>query len=113
MPINRDQEYLDISSASEDSADDEYNGGRTKKSKGKGIDRRTRDKGKGKANEVREVHGFTSNSICGLILLQQPYAWEASYTRSWDTVQEDESGSLQSAVEDLLARGRRRRYFIW
>ena len=53
MPINRDQEYLDISSASEDSADDEYNGGRTKKSKGKGIDRRTRDKGKGKAPAMK------------------------------------------------------------
>ncbi|KAF9244916.1 Ssl1-like-domain-containing protein [Melanogaster broomeanus] len=37
------------------------------------------------------------------------YTWEASYTRSWDTVQEDESGSLQGAVEDLMARGRRRR----
>ncbi|OBZ67139.1 TFIIH basal transcription factor complex p47 subunit [Grifola frondosa] len=39
----------------------------------------------------------------------QPYAWEATYTRSWDTVQEDEAGSLQGAVEDLVARGRRRR----
>ena len=43
------------------------------------------------------------------ITQQQPYAWEASYTRSWDTVQEDETGSLQTAVEELLARGRRRR----
>ncbi|KIM69242.1 hypothetical protein SCLCIDRAFT_104188, partial [Scleroderma citrinum Foug A] len=40
----------------------------------------------------------------------QAYTWEASYTRSWDTVQEDETGSLQGAVEDLMARGRRRRY---
>lgn len=37
------------------------------------------------------------------------YAWEASYNRSWDAVQEDESGGLQKAVEGLLARGRRRR----
>ncbi|CDO77639.1 hypothetical protein BN946_scf184946.g33 [Trametes cinnabarina] len=60
------------------------------KGKGKGIDRRKKEKGKGKAKE-------------------QPYAWEASYTRSWDTVQEDEAGSLQGAVQDLIARGRRRR----
>ena len=37
------------------------------------------------------------------------YAWEASYNRSWDAVQEDEQGGLQKAVEGLLARGRRRR----
>lgn len=40
---------------------------------------------------------------------QQAYAWEATYTRSWETVQEDEAGSLQTSVEELLARGRRRR----
>ncbi|KAH8992865.1 Ssl1-like-domain-containing protein [Lactarius hatsudake] len=39
----------------------------------------------------------------------QGYAWEATYTRSWDTVQEDEAGSLTGAVAELLARGRRRR----
>ncbi|KAI0035877.1 TFIIH basal transcription factor complex subunit SSL1 [Vararia minispora EC-137] len=37
------------------------------------------------------------------------YAWEAKYTRSWDTVQEDEGGSLQGTVEGLIARRRRRR----
>ncbi|WVQ84537.1 hypothetical protein IAT38_006691 [Cryptococcus sp. DSM 104549] len=36
-------------------------------------------------------------------------AWEAEYKKSWDIVQEDESGSLESAVESLLARGRRKR----
>ncbi|KAH9851435.1 TFIIH basal transcription factor complex subunit SSL1 [Lenzites betulinus] len=60
------------------------------KGKGKAIDRRKKDKGKAKAKE-------------------QPYAWEATYTRSWDTVQEDEAGSIQGAVQDLIARGRRRR----
>ncbi|KAH9839468.1 Ssl1-like-domain-containing protein [Rhodofomes roseus] len=60
------------------------------KGKGKAIDRGKKEKGKGTSKE-------------------QPYAWEASYTRSWDTVQEDEAGSLQGAVEDLIARGRRRR----
>jgi len=38
---------------------------------------------------------------------KQNYSWEASYTRSWDTVQEDESGNL--AVEEFLTRRRRRR----
>jgi transcription initiation factor TFIIH subunit 2 len=60
------------------------------KGKGKATDKRKKDKGKAKAKE-------------------QAYTWEASYTRSWDTVQEDEAGSLQGAVEDLMARGRRRR----
>jgi hypothetical protein len=41
---------------------------------------------------------------------QQGYSWEATYARSWDTVQEDEAGSLTGAVAELLARGRRRRY---
>jgi transcription initiation factor TFIIH subunit 2 len=36
-------------------------------------------------------------------------AWEATYKRSWDVVQEDESGGLQAAVESLIARGRRKR----
>lgn len=29
-------------------------------------------------------------------------SWEATYERSWDAVREDERGSLQSAVADLL-----------
>ncbi|TDL26284.1 TFIIH basal transcription factor complex, subunit SSL1 [Rickenella mellea] len=85
---------MEVESGSDDfiDDDDDFGGSRGKnvKGKGKAIDRRKKDKGKGKINE-------------------QAYAWEASYTRSWDTVQEDEAGSLQSAVDDLLARGRRRR----
>ncbi|KAJ6499215.1 Ssl1-like-domain-containing protein [Mycena sanguinolenta] len=64
--------------------------GRKGKGKEKANEKRKKDKGKGKATEAA-------------------YTWEASYTRSWDTVQEDEAGSLQSAVEDWMARGRRRR----
>ncbi|TBU30290.1 TFIIH basal transcription factor complex subunit SSL1 [Dichomitus squalens] len=60
------------------------------KGKGKAIDRKKKDQGKGKAKD-------------------QAYAWEATYTRSWDTVQEDEAGRLEGAVQDLIARGRRRR----
>ncbi|KAK4683898.1 transcription initiation factor TFIIH subunit 2, partial [Tremellales sp. Uapishka_1] len=37
------------------------------------------------------------------------HAWEGSYKRSWDVVQEDDEGGLQAAVENLLARGRRKR----
>ncbi|CCM01152.1 uncharacterized protein FIBRA_03200 [Fibroporia radiculosa] len=93
MPPRRlEPSYMDGDSDSDVSIFDDFGEGtRTKgKGKGKAIDRRQKDKGKGKASE-------------------QPYAWEASYTRSWDTVQEDEAGSLQGAVEDLIARGRRRR----
>ena len=36
--------------------------------------------------------------------------WEGAYSRSWDVLQEDEDeGGLQSTVEKLLARGRRKR----
>ncbi|TFK44772.1 Ssl1-like-domain-containing protein [Crucibulum laeve] len=61
------------------------------KTKGKPSVARKEDKGKGKAKDT------------------QAYTWEASYTRSWETVQEDEAGSLQTSVEELMARGRRRR----
>ncbi|KAL1718875.1 Ssl1-like-domain-containing protein, partial [Schizophyllum commune] len=64
---------------------------RSKKGKGKAADKK-RDKGK--AKEKAETLAYT---------------WEASYTRSWDTVQEDESGSLQGAVEDWVVRARRKR----
>ncbi|WWC91893.1 uncharacterized protein L201_006842 [Kwoniella dendrophila CBS 6074] len=37
------------------------------------------------------------------------HAWEGEFKKSWDIVQEDEKGSLESAVESLLARGRRKR----
>ncbi|KAG2119537.1 Ssl1-like-domain-containing protein [Suillus discolor] len=89
-PRNRDDNFMDVDSDSDISllGDVEHRG--KGKGKGKVIDKRKKDKGKAKAKE-------------------QAYTWEASYTRSWDTVQEDEAGSLQGAVEDLMARGRRRR----
>ncbi|PPQ63480.1 hypothetical protein CVT24_005137 [Panaeolus cyanescens] len=61
------------------------------KAKAKPGDKQRADKGKGKPKDV------------------QAYTWEASFARSWETVQEDEAGSLQVSVEDLMARGRRRR----
>lgn len=39
-------------------------------------------------------------------------AWEGTYKRSWDQVQEDEQGGIQAAVESLIARGRRKRYVL-
>lgn len=36
------------------------------------------------------------------------YAWEEEYKRSWDVLREDESGSLESAVNQLIANKRRR-----
>lgn len=36
--------------------------------------------------------------------------WEGAYARPWDVLEEDEEGGLQSTVEKLLAKGRRRRY---
>ncbi|KAF9069267.1 TFIIH basal transcription factor complex subunit SSL1 [Rhodocollybia butyracea] len=63
------------------------------KGKGKAIDKdkRKKDKPKRKPKDV------------------QAYTWEANFTRSWETVQEDEGGSLQGAVNDWMARGRRKR----
>ncbi|KAG2059031.1 TFIIH basal transcription factor complex, subunit SSL1 [Suillus hirtellus] len=89
-PRNRDDNFMDVDSDSDISllGDAEHRG--KGKGKSKASDKRKKDKGKAKAKE-------------------QAYTWEASYTRSWDTVQEDEAGSLQGAVEDLMARGRRRR----
>ncbi|KAI6000612.1 Ssl1-like-domain-containing protein [Pisolithus albus] len=66
-------------------------------------DPRVKGKGKGKASE-KPKKGKAKRKA-----KEQAYTWEASYTRSWDTVQEDETGSLQGAVEDLMARDRRRR----
>lgn len=96
MPPRRDDDYMDIESDSGasliiDDDDPDFEGARSKgPTAAKSKKNRRKDKGKGKTKE-------------------QPYAWEASYTRSWDAVQEDETGSLQHAVDDLMAQGRRRR----
>ncbi|KAK0226018.1 Ssl1-like-domain-containing protein [Armillaria fumosa] len=87
----RDNDFMDAGSDSDISLGDDAYSVSKGKGKGKATDKRRRDeKGKGKAKD-------------------QAYTWEASYTRSWDTVREDEAGSLQSAVEDWMTRGRRRR----
>ncbi|KAG0149074.1 hypothetical protein CROQUDRAFT_40536 [Cronartium quercuum f. sp. fusiforme G11] len=38
----------------------------------------------------------------------QGYAWEEEYKRSWDVVREDDSGSLEGAVNQLMANKRKR-----
>ncbi|KAG6876789.1 hypothetical protein C0992_011751 [Termitomyces sp. T32_za158] len=92
MPHRRDNDKF-IDYDSDISVDDDAAElSKNVKGKGKAADsRRKRDKSKGKAKDA------------------QAYTWEASYTRSWETVQEDEAGSLQAAVDDWMARGRRRR----
>ncbi|EPQ27140.1 uncharacterized protein PFL1_05421 [Pseudozyma flocculosa PF-1] len=37
------------------------------------------------------------------------YSWEATYKRSWDNVHEDESGSLESAVRQMIESNKRKR----
>ncbi|KAG6842185.1 hypothetical protein C0991_001678 [Blastosporella zonata] len=93
MPPRRDTgKFIAVDDDSDISVDDDDDP-KTNKVKAKASDaKRKRDgKGKGKAKDT------------------QAYTWEASYTRSWETVQEDEAGSLQSSVDDWMARGRRRR----
>ncbi|THU95631.1 TFIIH basal transcription factor complex, subunit SSL1 [Dendrothele bispora CBS 962.96] len=84
---------MDVDSDSDISIFDDDNENSRNKTKGKGktTDKRKKDKGKRKPKD-------------------QAYTWEANYTRSWETVQEDEAGSLQGAVEDWIARGRRKRH---
>ncbi|KAF9464986.1 Ssl1-like-domain-containing protein [Collybia nuda] len=94
MPPRRDNDFIDADSESDISIlgdDDLDTRGGKGKGKAKAGDKRKRDKGKAKAKDA------------------QAYTWEANYTRSWETVQEDEAGSLRSSVEDWMARGRRRR----
>lgn len=106
-PKNRDDNFMDVDSDSDISLLGDVDHRGKGKAKGKATDKRKKEKGKAKAKEVSKAV-FLHAAI--LILSQQAYTWEASYTRSWDTVQEDEAGSLQGAVEDLMARGRRRRF---
>ncbi|KAG6916664.1 hypothetical protein DXG01_005888 [Tephrocybe rancida] len=94
MPPRRDNgKFIAVDSDSDISIDDDGDIPKNNKGKGKasGAARKRDAKGKGKAKDT------------------QAYTWEASYTRSWETVQEDEAGSLQSSVDDWMARGRRRR----
>ncbi|PPQ79958.1 hypothetical protein CVT25_003030 [Psilocybe cyanescens] len=84
-------DHMDVDSDSDISIDLGHNNKTKGKVKVKAGEKRKQDKGKAKAKDT------------------QAYTWEASFTRSWETVQEDEAGSLQTSVEDLLARGRRRR----
>ncbi|KAH7105691.1 TFIIH basal transcription factor complex, subunit SSL1 [Auriculariales sp. MPI-PUGE-AT-0066] len=99
MPPRRaDADYMEIdsdSNASDNIDDDDFAGpsratkaGATTRAKGK--TKRSAPKTSAKAKEAG-------------------YSWEESYTRSWDAVQEDEGGSLQTVVEQLIARGRRKR----
>ncbi|KII92093.1 hypothetical protein PLICRDRAFT_102431 [Plicaturopsis crispa FD-325 SS-3] len=94
MPPRGDPEFMDVDSDSDISILGEEEASRSKaKGKGKASAAPTKRKKDGKAKAKAK----------------EAYTWEGSITRSWDTVQEDEAGSLQGAVEDWMARGRRRR----
>lgn len=56
--------------------------------KAKGRDTRSKEKGKGKGKGK---------------------AWEGDFEHTWDTVREDERGSLEGAVSEMLLSGRTRR----
>ncbi|KAL0072411.1 hypothetical protein AAF712_000174 [Marasmius tenuissimus] len=90
-PPKRDT-YMDVDSDSDHSFDEDVSG--KGKGKGKAADKKKKEQSKRKPKDV------------------QAYTWEASYTRSWETVREDEGGSLQHAVDDYVARGRRKRLQI-
>ncbi|EJD53792.1 TFIIH basal transcription factor complex, subunit SSL1 [Auricularia subglabra TFB-10046 SS5] len=98
-PRRNDADYMDVDSDSDVSLnlddDDFVRPGRAAKP--------SAAKGKAKQSKKR------TDKIKKKKAQDQSYSWEESYTRSWDAVQEDEAGSLQSAVEHLIARGRRRR----
>ncbi|KAJ2931456.1 hypothetical protein H1R20_g5634, partial [Candolleomyces eurysporus] len=94
MPPRKDASFMEVDSDSDISIPDDIE-----------APRRAKAKGKAKAGDKRKAEHKAKNK-------DQAYAWEATYTRSWETVREDAQGSLQSSVEEILARGRRRRTII-
>ena len=77
-------------------------------------------KGKGKARDDGPSAGAGNRATARRALGKEPprrsgksskagYAWEANYKRSWDAVQEDESGGLAGAVKTFLEAAKRRR----
>ncbi|XP_006813644.1 general transcription factor IIH subunit 2-like [Saccoglossus kowalevskii] len=40
---------------------------------------------------------------------EKTYIWEGDYERTWEAIKEDETGSLQTVVDDILHRTKRRR----
>ncbi|KAA1081293.1 hypothetical protein PGT21_033248 [Puccinia graminis f. sp. tritici] len=73
--------------------------GRTGRAKGAQADR-TKEAGAQKKHK-KKATAYASKDGEG-------YSWEEEYKRSWDALREDESGSLESAVNQLIANKRRR-----
>ncbi|KAF8070516.1 Ssl1-like-domain-containing protein [Lyophyllum atratum] len=104
MPPRRDNDkFAQDDSDSDISIDDDADVGRTLRAKGKQPAHGASEMERAKASQK------TLYTLSPCMHDTQAYTWEASYTRSWETVQEDEAGSLQSSVDDWMARGRRRR----
>lgn len=56
-----------------------------------------KDKGKAREDDLRRKVGQSKIKSSS-----KGFSWEATYERSWDTVYEDESGTLEGAVSDIL-----------
>ncbi|XP_062579817.1 general transcription factor IIH subunit 2-like [Saccostrea cucullata] len=40
---------------------------------------------------------------------EKGYRWETEYERTWEAIQEDEKGSLQASVDDIVSKAKRRK----
>lgn len=61
------------------------------------------------ANNKQSASNKRKKGPLGGIDASKSYAWESSFQRSWDVVNEDETGSLEASVKHLLAAGKRKR----
>ncbi|ELU17421.1 hypothetical protein CAPTEDRAFT_178402 [Capitella teleta] len=43
---------------------------------------------------------------------EKEYTWETEYERTWEALKEDDDGSLQAAVDDVIHRAKRRRALL-
>lgn len=62
----------------------------------------------GKSSKANSKKGAAKSGGLGKSK-DQGYAWEATFKRSWEAVQEDEGGSLANSVKKLLQGNRRNR----
>lgn len=64
---------------------------------------------RGHGDEPFRSKKSASSRSDGQIQKGNAYSWEATYQRSWDHVQEDESGNLESAVRQMIDINKRKR----
>ncbi|KNE94775.1 hypothetical protein PSTG_11867 [Puccinia striiformis f. sp. tritici PST-78] len=89
-------------SESEEELDGEWEPGtRTGRARTRGAQMDRAKEGGGQKKHKKKATAYASKDGEG-------YSWEEEYKRSWDVLREDESGSLESAVNQLIANKRRR-----